>query len=177
MGGSGWWCATAYRPELADALAGARQEVFEAGTYVHGWDLLPVLRGMLAEDLAGLVELGVDGAGGAIPGVPEDSIEHLAAGGQPRSIEEALFWAQEDGTHSLIDIQAVAAEPQLFALAPLGDAEVAALCGSATPSPADVEARIDDLMERIEQRWTALAITAYVDGAPTQIYFVGASGD
>lgn len=110
---------------------------------------------------------------------------HKGSGGRrvksPRSIAD-LFARMEalgldtEGTHSILDMTSIGPEPAFGVLAPLDDDQIDALFGTLTPTRAQVDAA-RGLIEQIRDRWEGTYVIAYQDGAPSEILFIGSSGD
>jgi hypothetical protein len=93
----------------------------------------------------------------------------------PATMEEAVTIMEPGGTASILDIDHVADEPELCAIAPLPKDELVRLFGTDKPTRAMVEANMD-FFEHIE-RGQGVYIVAYHDDQPTEIYFGGYSFD
>lgn len=177
MGASGWWYRCDYDPDPAAALRSLRNRVFESGDYQRRWDESPEARAGLAEHLGMFIEMapemleqsGVDGA----------TLERLAGGAAPASIDEARLWAAEDGTHSILDVGKVGDRPSFGVVTPLDGSTTESLFGSTRPTPGAVEAAEDRAFRHVKERWTGHYVTAYdTDGdQPTALFFFGVSGD
>lgn len=98
----------------------------------------------------------------------------------PSSIEDVFHQLDEmgstDGTHSILDVGSVADEPDYGVVAPLSEAELVELFGTAKPSRAQVEAEQQRLAS-LRSRWEGTYVVAYVKGRPKEILFIGTSGD
>jgi hypothetical protein len=113
-------------------------------------------------------------------GLDAATIERLAGGAAPASIDEARLWAAEDGTHSILDVGEVGrvGDPPTFGVVtPLDDSATEALFGSTRPSPGAVEAAEEKALIHVQERWTGHYVTAYDGDRPTALYFFGYSGD
>jgi hypothetical protein len=91
----------------------------------------------------------------------------------PKTIEEALAQAGDDGTHSILDVDHVDPFPQ----------EAYLECfGTEQPTRVQVECAIDghetwQTIRRWMQRWEGYSIIIYDQGIASEIVFVGVSGD
>ncbi len=108
---------------------------------------------------------------------------------QPRSIDHARELAAEDGTHSILDIDRVIADPlpagrtapadflkYFGALMPLAAAQITEIFGSATPDAASAEAAAFRLSS-LCPRGSGCYVVLYRGGAPDQLLIAGKSGD
>lgn len=93
----------------------------------------------------------------------------------PTSIDEAREIADADGTASILDIDAVADEPDFGVVVPLSKERLEKLFGTDRPTRADVE-QSDGLYDDIE-RGQGVCCPVYVNGAPAEICFTGYSYD
>jgi hypothetical protein len=59
----------------------------------------------------------------------------------------------------------------------MGTVAMMDLFGTAEPTSAMIEGKLGAVCEGISDRWAAVAIVGYADGAPESIFFVGVSGD
>jgi hypothetical protein len=97
-------------------------------------------------------------------------------GGPPRTIDEVLERAGEDGTHSILDISHVGRERDFGVAVALAPEVLEEFFGTAEPSHEDVEDRGLDLAEDLD-RWEAVYFVVYQHGRPHAYAFVGCSGD
>ncbi len=97
-----------------------------------------------------------------------------------KSPEHALELNDTEETHSIIDIQKVAAAPSescgMMTVCPLKPATLVELLGSERPARAKVEAA-DSRLQSLLQRWSGVWIVVYEGDSPEWIYFGGHSGD
>jgi hypothetical protein len=97
------------------------------------------------------------------------------------SIEELLEEQGESGTHSILDIQQISAEPEFGAICLMPSKELIRLFGTDKPTRKMVEARLGDydLVEHplVSERWQGIYFTIYRDDKPDGIFFMGTSGD
>src|SRR5262245_47876530 len=73
-----------------------------------------------------------------------------APGAQHATIEEAFEDADADGTRSILDIQAIADEPDFCVACPLGEEVLEDFFGTSTPTRQQLEENLD-FMEDIER--------------------------
>jgi len=181
MGATGWQYTTPYDSDPEAALQQLREEVFAKGDY------LP-LGGILRFPREGAFPAGVPfpfrlifSALRAIAALSV-ALHWLARGGrQPRTIEELLEMAAENGTHSILDITHTADIPEIFAAVPLSKHRRLKYFGTLTPTRAQAEAAFGLTAEGPDdgiRRWEAIYFTVHdEDGMPLEYVFVGASGD
>jgi hypothetical protein len=91
------------------------------------------------------------------------------------SIEVARQAAGASGTRSIVDIIQLGDRPGFGIASALSDDELEELFGTKTPSAEDV-LDCDELFDQIE-RGQGVYVTAYENGAPAQIIFLGYSYD
>ena len=81
------------------------------------------------------------------------------------------------GTHSILDItNGVSATPQPFTVSALTDDQLLGLFGTITPTGEQVAAATWDICEHRE-RWYGAYVVSFDAGKPTEIHFMGFSGD
>ena len=119
MGGEPYWYFVKYKPDLDAALQELREREFLAGRYNP---VTPFLRFPIDPTVPG-------------PGAGHDSID------------EAQEEAAEDGTRSILDIQAVAEEPDFCVAAPLDEEVLESLYGTPHPTRRMIEENMDFLDE------------------------------
>jgi len=91
---------------------------------------------------------------------------------------DTLLEAQPfSGTHSVIDMTQVADEPGYNTVAPAPPEYLLELFGTTQPAASAVESAIEAAAMHGFGRWHGMYLLAYADGAPTEIFFVGHSGD
>ena len=148
MGGHFYWYVVDYRPDIAAALEALRQREFAAGRYNPAMRFPP------------------------FPLTPSSP----APGPQHQSIKHALDASMEDGTRSILDLDRVSETPAYNAVAPLPDALLVALYGTARPTREMVEPDCA-FAEQMEERGQGIYIVLYRDDAPSEILFAGYSFD
>lgn len=94
----------------------------------------------------------------------------------PESIHEIREWRDEDGTGSILDITAVAEEPDFCTAAPLSREELIDLFGTDRPTRRLIEQHLSDVYENID-RGQGVYIVAYEGDKPSEIFFGGYSFD
>src|SRR5262249_44951519 len=141
------WYFVKYQPDVENALNELREQEFRAGRYN------PVIRFL------------------QFPISPNSP----APGPQHASIEDAFADAAEDGTRSILDIFAVAEEPEFGTAAPLSKDVLQELYGTTQPTREMIEQNMDffDDLERGHSVYTV----AYKDEKPDELFFAGYSFD
>jgi hypothetical protein len=147
MGGEPYWYFVKYKSDLNSALQELRDREFMAGRYNP---VTPFLHFPVDPTKPG-------------PGAGHDSID------------EAQEDAAEDGTRSILDIRAVADEPDFFVAAPLEPSVLQSLYGTTQPTRQMIERKMDFLDD--VDRGHAVYALAYKDGKPDEILFAGYSFD
>jgi hypothetical protein len=99
----------------------------------------------------------------------------------PASIEDLFDQMGElgtitEGTHSILDMDSVGVESEHGVLCPLTDEELVAKFGTTKPSRAQIEAE-ESALQSWRYRWEGTYVVAYDGESPTEILFVGFSGD
>lgn len=157
-----------YEANVEAALQKLRADVFKSGKYGQAQALPPELLASLPPD-----------ARQAWENLRELEAQRL--GGPARkfgTIDELLEAAAEDGTHSILDIQCTASEPDFGVAWPAPDEVVRRVYGTERPSRAQIEAQQGNISEALElERWQAVYVLVYDQGKPAEIYFEGVSGD
>jgi hypothetical protein len=95
---------------------------------------------------------------------------------RPRSIAELLEWAAECGTHSVLDIEHVAARTRFGVAAPLSHVSRMRIFGIAEPGHEEVEQHWEQVAEGLGI-WRARYLVVYRNGQPHEYAFIGCSGD
>lgn len=106
--------------------------------------------------------------------------ERAKAPARPRAgtIEELRQRCGEAGTHSILDVDRVAASPAYGAISRLPPARLRKLLGTDRPTRAQVESAFQGReWAEFRRRWQGLYIVIYADDEPSEIFFAGTSGD
>ena len=162
MGASGWSYFVPYQADIDAALQALREQVFAQGAYYQPAKFYEMLlesgfSGSVADRLAAVIA-----ERRALP--------------PPRSIAELLERNGLEGTHSIIDIERIAARPAIGAASPLRLDELISLCGTTTPTRAEV--MLDKILSGYHSpRGEARYFTVYAGGRPSELFFWGSSGD
>lgn len=182
MGASTWNYFVPYDSSVERALQRLRQDVFQAGKYGDGIPASEQMRATFEQMIAvspdpaaarARMEAAIrqiDALRSQLPQMPK-----------PASMEELLEQRAESGTHSIIDIQRVAPQPEFGAVSPMPPDELTRLFGTEKPSHQAIEEMLSDerLIDHplVAERWQGVYFTVYADGQPAELFFVGTSGD
>ena len=200
MGATGWSYFVPYEADISAALQRLREDVFARGEYTYGVDA----HGVTEEQLKAFVEKArpeldpwMEKVREQAAMLPEhirekflenaEKIKKQLSGDiklpkpkkKPKTIEQALKHQAESGTHSILDISEISAEPKFGAVTPLPCAKLIEFFGTEPPTRAQIEDAdsFDKLEEYVSERWQGIYIIAYRDGVPSEINFAGCSGD
>ena len=200
MGATGWKYFVPYEADISAALQRLRDDVFARGDYVYGDDITgeqmtqvkswfekartemdPWMQKVMEQaenmpepmktrylEMAGKIK-GQILSGPSAPKKPKR---------KPKTIEQLLEFQAESGTHSILDIVGISAEPKFGHVRPFPHEKLAEIFGSETPSHDQIEeAHSSGRLEGFEDKWEGVYVIAYRDGAPSEIFFTGHSGD
>jgi hypothetical protein len=147
MGAHPYWYFVRHQEDAQKALDELREQEFRAGRYnpVMPFPNFPVGRGA------------------------------PAPGARHASIADAQRDADADGTRSILDIAAIAEEPDFFVAAPLPAEVLDSLYGTLQPTRAMVEHNMD-FLEDVE-RGHCVYVVLYKNGKPDELLFAGYSFD
>ncbi len=180
MGASSWSYYIPYNPDISEALQQLKERVFENGEYYAIFTKTEKLQ-FLASELLRLES--IDPKTDMEESIFEeyqDQYRLLKSLPEPTNFEEGIkeLFAinQEDGTHSILDIDGISSEPEYFMAAPLTQSELLALFGTDKPTQEMIESQKDVLMT-LRSSWKATYVIVYKNGEPESIYFTGFSGD
>jgi hypothetical protein len=150
VGGEPWKFRAPWQADVSRVLAGARERAFREKLY----DPVP---GRVFATLDALDEFFTSG--------PE--------------FDETGEWTAEgaDGTRSILDVRAVAAEIAPGVTAPLGDDELVALFGSSRPSSTELTAEREVALYERLTRGDSLYVVLYAGDEPAEVVFYGYSWD
>jgi hypothetical protein len=149
MGGHPWFYVVDYDSNPGRALELLRQREFRAGRYNPAMPFPPFPIG---------------------PETPSPGPKH-------RSIDEAREAAAEDGTRSILDIDAVSDQPDYCMAAPLDPEILRDIYGTDRPSRTMVEEDDYEFLEALEERGQGCYFTLYEDDRPAFLLFAGYSFD
>lgn len=197
VGSTTWDYFTPYDADAGAALRRLRRRVFREGSYerfVPSQDDLEVMQGkprkfgpeVQAEERAriqqqdALIQLAAKVQ--SILGEWGDKSDPLPDySKKPRTIKALLKEQGESGTHSILDIERVAAQPQSGAISSMPAKRLKEIFGTDKPTHEMVEAQrgVRELFEDplVVERWQGVYFTIYRHGKPDELFFVGTSGD
>jgi hypothetical protein len=197
MGSTTWDYFTRYEADVGAALGRLRKRVFREGRYerfVPSQEDLEVMQGKLRKigpdvpshereriqqqdamiRLAGQIQSILGEWGDKPEPVPDYSKK-------PRTIRALLKEQGESGTHSILDIERVAARPQSGAVSPMPAKRLKEIFGTDRPTHEMVEALRGacELFEDplVVEGWQGVYFTVYRHGKPDELFFIGTSGD
>ncbi|HEX8317185.1 hypothetical protein [Longimicrobium sp.] len=176
MGATIWTYFTDYDEQPDRALHRLRDEIFDAGQYRRPWEFPDFFVGVrdlpnvrlktrltlwVLESLYTTIEL-----------------FRWAAWGfrSPSSIEEAVAWAEEDGTHSILDIERTGMYRGFGVAIPLSELRLREFFGTTEPGRDAAEEAAHEISCSLA-RWEAVYFPVYEDGKPRHLVFIGVSGD
>jgi hypothetical protein len=185
MGASGWSYFVPYQKDINRALQDLKDEVFKRGQYEKPFEfdvnelerqrefLASIYRtlpeGLLREQSMRFLDL----AGAAA--------KHQRPRRKPKTIKQLLEQSEENGTHSILDIERVADTKAFGAVVPLSKQQLLEFFGTEQPGREALEkwSRRVDLPEAepLYERWEGIYVIVYKDSAADEIYFEGCSGD
>jgi hypothetical protein len=180
MGSSGWSYYTPYKEDIAQVLQDLRQREFEGGDYQKFW-LFEEVSDEIFDELDELEERDWHQSNQklveALAHILERKHIHAELPQAPQTIDELLERNGPDGTHSILDIDHIASQPELGAAIPFPEAKLLEYFGTDRPTRAMVE-KMDAgyALSGFLERWQAIFIIIYQDGYPSEIYFTGHSG-
>jgi hypothetical protein len=150
---SEWFYWEPYDPDISAAFQRLRERVFAEGNYITSSSVIDT------------------GSRLIIPSVKEKPT--------PASIEQLLEQEGQNGTHSILDMICVSEKPKRKAICPFPSKLLIDYFGSETPAASEIQEVYDfgSLDKFVSKRWQGIYIVAYFDGAPSDIFFAGSSGD
>jgi hypothetical protein len=100
---------------------------------------------------------------------------------RPETIDKLLEMQGESGTHSIIDIERIALEPDFGSVTPMPVERLLKLFRTDKPTRRMVEEALErhDIWEDplVSERWQGVFFTIYRDNKPDELLFIGTSGD
>ena len=181
MGSSGWSYYTPYKEDRAQALQDLRQREFEGGHHQQFWlfeevpdEVFEELDELEPEDFHQSPQKLLE----AFVRVLERKHIHAELPSAPQTIDELLERNGPDGTHSILDIDHIASQPENGAAVPLPEAKLLEYFGTDKPTRAMVEkVAAEYYIDEFLDKWQATFIIIYHDSLPSEIFFSGSSGD
>jgi hypothetical protein len=165
MGASGWSYFVPYRAEINAALQELREQVFRKGEYYR---VAPYWKERKEEDYAGYPE--------ERRRLLVERLREKQSLAEPTTIESLLKWNGEEGTHSILDVDRVTAEPEPGSVSPLKDQELLDIFGTLAPTRELIEQKSAEI-QLLRRRGTGTWIAVYRGDTPVEIFFGGYSGD
>jgi hypothetical protein len=165
MGASGWAYLAQYQVDLNQALETLREVVFQSGEYFTE-----------AKFLAMVIENTQESMSPEALRPLQDRLAELENESQPRTIQELLQMNGENGTHSIIDIKGVAETSEFGKVAPLSSQQLMKFFGTERPTREMAEEKLDEI-ENLCQRGEGVYFVVFQNGSPSEICFIGISGD
>lgn len=110
------------------------------------------------------------------------SLKRLRALPEPRTIQEKIYElhiiCEPDGTGTILDMRGIASEPGYFEIAPLSEEDLIDLFGTTQPTREMIEIKkIKRAIFEHQRSQMGSYIVVFTNGEPSEIYFVGFSGD
>ena len=197
MGATGWSYFVPYEADVSAALWRLREDVFARGDYVYGDDITDEQVKAILEETRPEMEPWIQEVRRQAETLPEPmrtfylqraeqfkgkimsgSVAPRRPKRRPKTIEQALDFQAESGTHSILDIVGISEVPKLRHIGPCPREKLVELFGSETPSRAEIEeAHSLGRLEDVAGKWQGVYVIAYRDGSPSEIFFTGHSGD
>jgi hypothetical protein len=173
VGASGWVSRVSYQPDIAAALETARWDAFRAGEFYRSPDQLPHARTMIEDEFVAwcVEEFGPNADS------EESRFMWRDARTEPEDPDMLLASQPYSGTHSVIDMTAVADTPDDNTVAPVPDKALDAIFSTRTPDTDAVAAAVAGGELDLYGRWHGTYVVGYRNTAPEVIFFVGHSGD
>jgi hypothetical protein len=136
MGADGWNYLVPYQPDINAALQELRQQEFAAGNYTLLNPL--VYRDMTFAEWVETPDETIDDYSEEELATFRAEYDRYQAFTTPANIEELLWYNGAEGVGNIIDMEGVAAEPTICAVAPLTSAQLVVLFGTERPTCAQV---------------------------------------
>ncbi len=172
MGATAWSYFAPYQPDIGAVLKELRQSVFERGDYERPGEL--VAEYMRTEErqqkAARFARLFGEKFAEQMRRIDDTPVR------DPGSIEELIEQCGESGTHSILDIDRIAAAPEPGAAAPLPAERLKELLGADRPTRPMLE-QAERAGQLACRRGHAHYLLVYAEDEPTEIYFWGSTGD
>jgi hypothetical protein len=166
MGSSGWYYFAPYQNDLEAVLCKLQAKVFADGDYYH-----PLLFLRAFVQSRAFQNLSTDEQAETLV-----ELQELEVQGLPQTVRALLEENAEEGTHSILDIAHIAEMTQFETAAPLTQEELLRLFGTTQPTRSVVEQHLEEL-QGLRPRWCGTYIIIYHAEQPSEVCFVGHSGD
>jgi hypothetical protein len=198
MGATGWSYFVPYEADISAALYRLREDVFARGDYVYGDDITDEQRKGILEKTRPEMEPWMQKVREQAEKLPEpmrtlylqkaEQFKGSIMSGdlgpkkpkrKPKTIDDALEFQAESGTHSILDIVGISQEQKFGHIRPFPREKLVEFFGSETPGHAKIEEAHDSgsFEDFVSEKWEGIYIIAYRDGSPSEIFFAGCSGD
>lgn len=169
MGASAWSYFVPYQEDISLALQQLKDQVFAEGNhYPIAWYQYLLSKPINEDD---------------DPAYEDEYRAELRAflenaeKNPPKSIEELLERNGPDGTHTILDMTGGISEKfKWFSVTRLPEESVFTIFGTNKPSRSQIEDREHDLLSILASAYS-LYLIAYENDQPSEIFFIGISGD
>jgi len=167
MGGNYWQYFVPYQQDIQQAFVALRQRVFAAGDYPV---MPPPAAGMTFEQFCAYY--------GGVPlhqlseaerREEEELFRLWSRPFEPTTIDALLEWNGSEGTGTILDVTT------FYALDRLTDIELLATFGTLQPDRHLIEAAGAQILRA--RAGLCVYVVVYADGEPSEIFFVGLTGD
>lgn len=176
MGATVWMYFTDYDEDPERALNRLRDEVFREGSYRRPWEFPDLFSSV--RQLPGLrwkARLGMWALESVFTTI---ELVRWALWGfrTPATLEQAVEWAGEDGTHSILDVERTGMYRDFGVAIPLSELRLREAFGTTEPTRDAVEEMAVEI-SRWLARWDAVYFPVYEGARPRHLAFIGVSGD
>jgi hypothetical protein len=176
VGASEWMYFTDYDRDPDHALRRLREEVFVERRFKQAWQFPDVFGGLWELEELGLRRRLLLWAVESMFTTLEMVRWAFRGFRRPRTIDEALEWGGEDGTHSILDVERTSMYRQPGTAIPLSEPRLREIFGTTEPTREQVEERAGEVACLL-RRGEAVYFPVYEDGQPRQLAFLGCTGD
>ena len=171
MGATSWKYFTQYKENIKEALETLRQQEFNAGRYGTNDHLMNVIE-QRAKEL----------------NLPIDKLEEFKKAYQnlnklkgkskkpPATIQQLLKFSKDSGTHSIIDIIDIEVSTDRTVSGTLSSEDLIQLFGTDQPNHEMIASKSEELAN-FRERGLCTYVVVYDQKKPTELFFVGYSGD
>jgi hypothetical protein len=176
VGASVWCVRVSYQDDIDAALQQARQDAYDRGDYYRE-EPDNRARSMTEQEYVAWGQAQVPVPEGWEPNSEEHREAWRAAQVEVTGPDSLLDAQPFSGTHSIIDMITVSDVPDYNTVAPAPEDRLLELFGTARPSTAVIEAAIARGDLEGFARWHGMYVLAFEDDKPSDIFFLGWSGD